>query len=159
MDPQIRAHAPVKRNLSLKHTEEAKSTRTRTALSEIQATRADLEEDSGLPEVWEDGVGGRRGCLPRNPRRGPPEPRRGPPERAGGDPRRRGRRAVKDHDRRRRASGSNPAAVTGRETATSSSPLALAPVRRCGARERRGGEMLELGRAGSLLALARWGKF
>jgi hypothetical protein len=31
-------------------------------------------------------------------------------------------------------------------TATSSSPLALAPVRRCGERERRGGEMLELGR-------------
>lgn len=55
----------------------------------IQVTEAYLEVDSRLPEVREDGVRGRRGHLPRKPRR--------LRERATGGPLRRGRSAVQDH--------------------------------------------------------------
>jgi hypothetical protein len=52
--------------------------------------------DVRIPEVREDGVGERRGGLPRNPRRRALE-------RAGGDPRRRSRRALQDHHDTRRS--------------------------------------------------------
>lgn len=55
----------------------------------IQVSEAYLEVDSGVPEVREDGVRGRRGHLLRKPRR-LPEPARG-------GPRHRARRAVQDH--------------------------------------------------------------